>query len=120
MYFFKGQGTGRKKNKQKLTDKLSQSTNESNEKGSAPQAKKQKKVLKDKTGQVVQDNEGLFQVWLAPKNEIFFLFFAFFFSNFRPKIDFLHFCQIFDDFLKFCSVVFNTIHFETWQKLAKR
>ena len=37
MYFFKGQGTGRKKNKQKLTDKLSQSKDESNEGSAAVQ-----------------------------------------------------------------------------------
>ena len=68
MYFIKGQGTGRKKNKQKLTEKLSQSKDESNE-GPTPKTKKNKdknknktKVLKDKTGQVVQDGEGLFQV----------------------------------------------------------
>ena len=61
--FFKGQGTGRKKNKQKLADKLSQSKDESKD-GSTPQAKNNKKakVLKDKTGQVVNDGEGLFQV----------------------------------------------------------
>ena len=62
-HFFKGQGTGRKKNKQKLADKLSQSKDESKD-GSNPQAKNNKKakVLKDKTGQVVNDGEGLFQV----------------------------------------------------------
>ena len=62
-FFSKGQGTGRKKNKQKLADKLSQSKEESKE-GSTPQAKnnKKEKVLKDKTGQVVNDGEGLFQV----------------------------------------------------------
>ena len=56
-----GQGTGRKKNKRKLTDKLTDKET-INEESSRP--KKQTslvKILKDKTGQVVQDGEGLFQ-----------------------------------------------------------
>jgi len=67
----KGQGTGRKKNKQKLADKLSQSKDESKD-GSTPQAKNNKKtkVLKDKTGQVVNDGEGLFQGFRVLKEDV--------------------------------------------------
>ena len=68
----KGQGTGRKKNKKrKLTESLQTGENAENESPSKkskqenPSKKskknKRKRPVKDKSGQVVQDGEGLFQ-----------------------------------------------------------
>ena len=56
----KGHGTGRKK--RKLTEKLNQ-TNDTEEVVEAKPSKKRakKRPKKDKTGQLVQDGEGLFQ-----------------------------------------------------------
>jgi len=71
----KGQGTGRKKNKRKLTDKLDSNVVEHQQKDQPP-AKKQAignngtKVLKDKTGQIVQDGEGLFQGFRVLKEDV--------------------------------------------------
>ena len=72
----KGQGTGRKKNKRKLTEKL-----EDNNENSPPPSKKfapnkdehkkeKGKVLKDKTGQVVLEGEGLFQGFRVLKEDV--------------------------------------------------
>ena len=75
----KGQGTGRKKNKRKLTEKL-----EDNNENSPPPTKKfapnkeenkkdkndKGKVLKDKTGQVVLEGEGLFQGFRVLKEDV--------------------------------------------------
>lgn len=59
----KGKGTGRKKKKRKLDEVLDENTKPKPEnKSSEPKAKKSKtKIIKDKTGQVVQEGEGLFQ-----------------------------------------------------------
>jgi len=74
----KGKGTGRKKNKRKLDVDLNEQNNEQNQepkqgippKQSEPRAKKSKIQLKDKTGQLVQEGEGLFQGFRVMEQDV--------------------------------------------------
>lgn len=75
----KGKGTGRKKSKRKLADNLEDSPKENEpkklkkeptDKSESRKDKNHKKIMKDKTGQVVQDGEGLFQGFRVLKDDV--------------------------------------------------